>query len=123
MADAVTKPNHKGKKDLNFLKHRNSAIEMRVGIIWLWDKVSPVIVSKQRGTTHSPAVDVRATSVSLTTKVSSLAISERVRAVNEACRQAEPAIKKVVEFSLPWALLLFLKSFLTISQSWKKFQN
>lgn len=45
------------------------------------------------------------------------------KAANEACRQAEHAIKKIVEFSLPWALLLFLKSVLTIFLSWKNNNN
>jgi len=42
---------------------------------------------------------------------------QRAKAANEACRQFEPAVKKMAEFSLPWALLLFfnfLKSILTI---------
>ena len=34
---------------------------------------------------------------------------QRAKAANEACRQFEPAVKKMAEFSLPWALLLFFK--------------
>ena len=34
---------------------------------------------------------------------------QRAKAENEACRQFEPAVRKMAEFSLPWALLLFFK--------------
>lgn len=48
---------------------------------------------------------------------------QRVKAANEAYRQAESVAKKMLEFSLPWALLLFLKSVLTIFLSWKNKTN
>ena len=41
-------------------------------------------------------------------------LAQRAKAANEACRQFEPAVRKMAELSLPWALLLFLKSVLTI---------
>lgn len=80
-----------------------------------------LIVSKRQGTTHSPAVDARALCASHyhSGVVTSYQCREQ-KAANEACRQAERAIKETVEFSLPWALLLFLKSVLTIFLSWKK---
>lgn len=67
-------------------------------------------MSKQQGTTHSPTIDARAMSVSCyPLRYGHFLLAQRAKAENEACRQFEPAVRKMAEFSLPWALLLFLK--------------